>query len=231
MAIEHGRQWAEALGVELVVCQRRPGAAEAGGRNVQVPRTFRPARVAARLVVVDAAAGHVRWRVRSAASPLLIARPSPSTGRILVALDLNDPAEHALELIARLAHARQAEVTLLHSIEPGIHAVQWLADFAGSTAEFVAQNVDDVRAAATTRLSELLGRYDLRGDVRIGDGPAARFILDEAARLKPELIALGAPRHHGLLHLVLRTTADEVAASAPGSVLVVPHRAHLQMPE
>jgi nucleotide-binding universal stress UspA family protein len=231
MAIERGREWADALGVEMVICRRRSGAAAEGGRIVQVPRTFRPARVAARLVVVEATAGHIRWRSRRAAGPLLIARTSTNTGRILVAVDFGDPAEHVLELVARLARKRQAEVTLVHSIERGVNAAEWMANFGGSTADFVPDDADARRGAASERLSGLLARYDLRGGVRVGDGPAAKFILAVADELQPDLLALGAPRHRGLLQLLRRSSVDEVAVSAPGSVLVVPHRPTLHPPE
>jgi nucleotide-binding universal stress UspA family protein len=230
-AVERGREWADALGVELVICLRRPGAREEGGRSVRVPRTFRPARVTARLVVVDAIAGHIRRRVRSAASPLLVARASSSSGRILVAVDFADPAEHVLELIAPLARLKNARVTLVHSIEPGISEAEWMANFGGSGGGFVAEDVDARRNAAAKRLTELLARYDLQGDVEVGDIAAAQLILDVAERLQPDLVALGAPRHRGLLRRWRRTTAGEVAASARGSVLIVPRPAHLHAPQ
>jgi nucleotide-binding universal stress UspA family protein len=231
VALDRGREWADALGVELAVCHRGPGMPVQDGRNVQVPRTFRPARVAAQLVVVDAAAGHVRWRVRRAVSPLLVARGAPGSGRILAAVDFGDPADHVLAWVARLAHRRQARVTLIHSIEPGIDAAEWMANFGGSNADFVPDDIDARRSAAAGRLFELLAHHALAGDVQVGEGPPARFVLDVARTVKPELVVIGAPRHHGFLHVLHRTVADEVAASSAASVLVVPHRPHLRVPE
>jgi nucleotide-binding universal stress UspA family protein len=203
MALARGREWAEALGAELVV------------RST-------PARIAARLVVVDAAAG-IRWRVRRAVSPLLVARPPSGTGRVLVAVDLVDPDERAVSLAARLAHQRRAEVTLIHSLEPLLREAERVANF-GSTAGFVPSDLDSAWRDSERRLSELLSDHELVGEVRIGDAPAARFILEVARELLPDLIVVGASRHRGLLHALRRSLADEVAAAAAASVLVVPRR-------
>jgi nucleotide-binding universal stress UspA family protein len=202
MALARGREWAEALGAELVI--RRS-----------------PARVAAALVVVDAGAGRIRWRVRRTVSPLLVARPPSGTGRLLVAVDLADPDERALELAARLAHQRRAEVTLLYSLQPLLLEAEQVANF-GSTVGFVPSDLDSAWRDSERRLSELLSDHELRGEVRLGEAPAARFILDAAKELLPDVIVLGASRHRGLLHALRRSTADEVAASAGASVLVVP---------
>jgi len=205
MALARGREWAEALGAELVI--RRS-----------------PARLAARLVVVDAT-GSLRWRVRRTLSPLLVARPPSGTGRVLVAVDLTDPDEHALGLVARLAHQRRAEVTLIHSLEPLLREAERMANL-GSTAGFVPSDLESATRDSQRRLSELLSDHELRGEVRIGDAPAARFILDVAQELLPDLIVVGASRHRGLLHALRRSIADEVAALAAVSVLVVPRTKH-----
>jgi nucleotide-binding universal stress UspA family protein len=200
IALERGREWAEALGAELAVLSR-------------------PARLEARLVVVDAADGHVRSRVKHAVSPLLIARPRTGSGRFLVALDFDDPLEHALKWLARLERARPAEVTLAHSIDPGIHEAEWMANFGGSNVGFVP---DDARArgsAAEARLTQLLTRSGLQGSVRISDRPAVPFILELAEELRADLVAVGMPRRRGLLH---RTIAGEIAAAAFSAVLVLP---------
>jgi nucleotide-binding universal stress UspA family protein len=216
MAIERGREWAGALGAELVICRRRNGGA-VEGRIVEVPRTFHPARVAARLMIVEAAAGHVRWRVHHAKSPFLVARARSTSGRILIAVDL--PDEHVIEWIAR--GAREREVTLVHSIEPGLHEAEWMALF-GSTAGFVPEDVHARRRGAEKLLTELLARYDLHGDVRVGLEPAHELVLATARELQPDLIAVGAPQARGLFQALRRTVVGEIAATAPSSVLVVP---------
>src|SRR5262249_22985123 len=116
LATEHGQKWAEALGAELVI--------NSGRRE--------PARVEAQLSVVEANAGHIRWRVRHSKSPLLIARPPSRMGRILVAVELGDSDEGLLQLVARLARRQNSEVTLLHTVEPGLHEAEWMANFGGS---------------------------------------------------------------------------------------------------
>jgi nucleotide-binding universal stress UspA family protein len=231
LAIAQGREWADALGVELVVCQRGSGPDAEDGRIVEVPRTFRPARLTARLIVVDATDGHVRWRVRRAASPLLVARERSGTGRIVVAVDCADCAGRLLPLVASWAGKRPAEVTLVHSIEAAVEEAEWIANIGGASESFVPDDADTLRASAKTQLSALLTRYGLRGSVRVGDAPAKEFILDVADEIRPDLLALATAHHRGLLRALRRTVADEVAASAEAPVLVVPHPPHLHAPE
>jgi nucleotide-binding universal stress UspA family protein len=231
LAIARGREWADALGVECVICRRRSMEPAEGGRLVDVPRSFRPARVSAQLVVVDASAGHVRWRARRAVGPLLFSRTPVGPGGIVVAVDFGDPSECALELAAKLVHKGQRPVTLVHSIAPGVREAEWMANMGGSAGDFVSEDADARRTAATTRLSELLTRHQLRGEVRVGDAPVVELILSVATELQTDLIAVGAPRHQGLFHLLRRSIVDEIAVAAEASVLVVPHRAHLHAPE
>jgi nucleotide-binding universal stress UspA family protein len=231
LAMARGCEWAEALGVECVVCRRRAGGPAEGGRLVDVPRSFRPTRLRAELVVVDAAAGHVRWRVRRAVAPLLFVRAPVPSGRIVVAIDLGDASEQALALVAKLVHKRHRPITLVHSIAHGVDEAEWMANFGGSAGDFVSDDADGRRAAATVRLADLLARYDLSGDVRVGDAPVAQLVLRAASELKPDLIAFGAPRHHGLFHLLRRSIVDEVAVAAAASILVVPHRVQEHSPE
>jgi nucleotide-binding universal stress UspA family protein len=199
LALDRGREFAAALGVAWVTCSH-------------------PARMRARLVVADDR--HVRWHVHHARSPLLVARAPTAIGAILVAIDRGDPAESALEWAVRLARARPTTLTLAHSIEPGISTTEWMANFGGSDVSFVPDDVEERNRAAADRLHELVAGHGLRADVRVGEAPAARFILALADQLHPGLIVLGAPRHRRLLH---RTVASEVASSAACSVLVVPH--------
>jgi nucleotide-binding universal stress UspA family protein len=229
LAIARGREWAEALGVECVITRRRAGTAGAGGHLVDVPRVFQPAHVEAQLVVVDAGAGHVRWRLHRALGPLLFARAAAGTGPILVAVDFGHPSESALELVARLARKKARAVTLVHSIAADIEEAERMANVGGSMGDFVTDEAREHRSAATKRLGQMLAQYDLRGDVRVGDAPAARLILSVARELQTDLIAVGASRLHGLAHLVRRSIVDEVALAAQASVLVVPHRRQLHV--
>jgi nucleotide-binding universal stress UspA family protein len=231
-AIEQARAWALALGVELVASARRGRSTPVGAdRVVTVPRTFRPARVRARLVVVDATDGHVRWRVRRTVAPLVIARPHAHNRRIVVATNLtaapnDDPT---LDFVAPYARAVGAHVTLVHSIEASVHSAEWMATVAGSAYDFVGDETDDVREAARKQLADRLARHRLEGDVRITDGEVTPTVLRIADELDPELIAVGAPHPPPWRHLfpfLSRSVAEDVSSGAETSVLIVPHERH-----
>jgi hypothetical protein len=196
LALDQGRAWAKTLGAEVVIGRSR-------------------ARDLARLVVVEAGHAHIGWRARRTRSPLLVARAATDAGRIVAAVDPDHPNDSLLSLVAK----RSCEVTLLFSIEAGLREAEWMAGFGGSGYDFVPDDVAARRANAERRLNELLADYSLRGDVRVGQTRPAAFILDVAAELEPSLIALDAPRHR---YLFRHTTADQVAARASQSVLVVP---------
>src|SRR5262249_39227301 len=100
----------------------------------------------------------------------------------------------------------------------------------GSAGDFLYDTAAARRSAAETRLSDLLERYGPRGGGYVAGAPVAKLVLSAAPQPEPGLIAGGSPRHPGLVPRPRRSRADEVAASAHASVLVVPHHAHLAVP-
>ena len=81
--------------------------------------------------------------------------------------------------------------------------------------------VDDLRAAARSRLEERLAHFGIDGDVEAVAGPAATTIVSRAQAIGAELIVVGTHGRTGLARLTLGSTAERVIDTAPCSVLVV----------
>ncbi len=162
--------------------------------------------------------------VRHAAVPTMIARRS-RRGVVLGTTDFSDPSLPALELAAAEARRRGAQLQLLHVVDVGTYA---LAGAGGSGLPFVhgipgisIRAIDDLQAAAQSRLREALSRFGIDGEATATAGPAAQTIVDVAASASAELVVVGTHGRTGLARLTLGSTAEAVIRSAPCSVLVV----------
>jgi nucleotide-binding universal stress UspA family protein len=110
-------------------------------------------------------------------------------------------------------------VVLTHVILPPIYPM----DFYGVVVDQLTTFATVAEVAANRRLQRLQKR--LKGAVEIlpaETGRPAATILDQARKLKPDLIVLGS-HGHGLMHdLILGSTAQGVIRRSPCPVLVVP---------
>ena len=84
--------------------------------------------------------------------------------------------------------------------------------------------VGEVRAAASKRLEAALSRVraaGLEGGAEVDSGRAAEMIVERAAALGVDLIAMGTHGHSGFKHLLLGSVAEHVLRTAPCPVLIV----------
>jgi len=138
--------------------------------------------------------------VHDARCPVLVARPSPSSGRFLAATDLSDSALPAVAAAVELARRRQGRVSVVHCLErPGAEA----------------------RQDARGRLEELLARFGAQGDAEVTDGLPVTAIAGLAERLAAEVVLVGAAGRPGSKRVLLGGVAEGLVRSAPCSVLVV----------
>jgi nucleotide-binding universal stress UspA family protein len=138
---------------------------------------------------------------------------------ILAPLDFSPVSKLVLAEALRLARPRGARVVLTHVILPPIYPM----DFYGVVVDQLTTFATVAEVAANRRLQRLQKR--LKGAVEIlpaETGRPAATILDQARKLKPDLIVLGS-HGHGLMHdLILGSTAQGVIRRSPCPVLVVP---------
>ncbi|HET6162392.1 MAG TPA: universal stress protein [Planctomycetota bacterium] len=159
--------------------------------------------------------------VRHAPVPVLVARPSPTTGVVLVASDFSEASRAAIVAAAAEAKRRGAKLTILHCM--GFAPEMMAMGFA----PLVPAAPDDPRSrVALTRNAEqemrsLLAGLGVAGQVVVDPGSPRGVVPEVAEQLKAELVVVGARGRGSLARLLLGSVARSVVRHAHCSVLVV----------
>jgi nucleotide-binding universal stress UspA family protein len=152
--------------------------------------------------------------VRNARRPVLVARPSPSTRRILVGSDFSRPARRALELAVEEARSIGGQITILTSIEQEMRTVLMMAEF-GSAGQFVEGEERDDRAKARRQLAALVADMGVDAEIIVTEENPAADLVRIASQIEAQLVVVGALGGERL------PVATKVTRHAPSSVLVV----------
>ncbi len=136
---------------------------------------------------------------------------------ILVPHDFSEHADRALDLAIELARGSSGRIHVLHVFHIPMEML--------SPYEIpMPQNlVEEVRAAASARLEEALGRVraaGLDGEVELDSGETASTIVARAGALPADLVVMGTRGLGGLKHVLLGSVAERVLRTADCPVLV-----------
>lgn len=154
--------------------------------------------------------------MRAATCPVLLARGTHGTNRIVVATNLADPTWPTLRAAAIEASRTGGEVTVLHCIEP--MTVIASSDFPVP----LDPHTDEAEATAMQQLEQAARESGLVGaTLRIELGSAGGTILDHARALAADLVIVGTHGRSGARRLLLGSTAEEVVRDATCDVMVV----------
>jgi nucleotide-binding universal stress UspA family protein len=160
--------------------------------------------------------------IRYAHCPVLVARRSQGSHKIVVATDFSEKASPAVEAGVEASKLLGAQVTLLHCIDIEPSQLVSLGVPFGATPVTVPPAVmEEVDRNAHATLQGLKDRLGIDGEVRVVNGTAAESIVQTARELEADLIVMGTSGRTGLARIALGSTAETVAGSAPCSVLVV----------
>ncbi len=172
--------------------------------------------------------GFKRWRlgsvadrlVRESAHDTVIVTPNaevslnPEIGRILVALDGSEQAEHALDTALTLARASGATLHLLRATALTVPAAPLGAEIP------YGQLTEDLVEAASLYLSRLVALIpDVPASTEAPLAPAGQAILDAAAGA--DLVMMTPHARSGIARTVLGSTTDAVLRGCAKPVLVV----------
>ncbi|MFL5640477.1 MAG: universal stress protein, partial [Gemmatimonadaceae bacterium] len=140
-----------------------------------------------------------------------------SVARIVVPLDGSALAEQILPEVAALATGLNATVSLIQVLTPVTYSQEQIMQpgLPWWDAEIAAANAYLAKAAG--QLTER--RIDVSEDVILSDN-VATAILDYAARMRADLIAIATSGSGGMARLVFGTVSDEVTRKSPTSLLV-----------
>ena len=167
--------------------------------------------------------GSVAERVlRYATCAVLVARASPEKGAVLAATDFSDPALPAIDAAADFAKRRNVSLTVMHSLGVASNAVAAAAiPLGGGPIMPGREAVRDARAAATQLIEESLRKLGLDGSVVVADGLPEDEIVRVASTLPAQLVVMGSLGRTGLSRIALGSVAENVARTAPCSVMVI----------
>jgi len=140
---------------------------------------------------------------------------------ILVATDLSESSENAVDTAALHARAFGAKVTLVHAFDPSPYvppvAVPGPTDLLESAAKEVSRSVGEALEAEAKRALEGL---EVETAV-LRHHAAGVAIVDHAKDVGADLIIVGSHGRTGLARVFLGSVAERVVRHAPCAVLVV----------
>lgn len=151
--------------------------------------------------------------------------------RILCPLDFSENSEHALKYAAAFASAYDAELILLHVVEPPVYAIPSYP----VVSEFSAETLKEVKEYSEQHMHKMRDLY--AANVRlvreeITAGLPFLEIINMAKGTGSDLIVLGTHGRTGLAHMLIGSVAEKVVRKAPCPVLTVKHPQHeFVMPE
>jgi nucleotide-binding universal stress UspA family protein len=141
---------------------------------------------------------------------------------VLVPIDFSDATEPVIDVAKEMNAAFGGKIVFLHvseaepvfiGYEPGPESVR----------EAVAEQFK----AEHSNLHAVKARFDGSGKEVVAlhvQGPPAEKIVEEASRLKADLIVVGSHGHGALYHLLAGSVTSGILKHAPCPVLVVPVR-------
>ncbi len=145
--------------------------------------------------------------------------------RILCPVDFSEPSVHALEYAVELGRQWNAEVELLHVLQPVVYGV-------GSSGTFTAleaQVWNEVTQAADQQLKDLAEKVrqrHARTESHLATGVPFVEIVQRARAREVDLIVMGTHGRTGVAHALIGSCAERVVRKAPCPVLTVKHPEH-----
>jgi nucleotide-binding universal stress UspA family protein len=158
---------------------------------------------------------------RHAPCTALIAR-THGEGVVLVATDLSDPAQLALEAGAREATRRKRPLVVMHATDTLARRTAPAMSLLGVNPTFETAHATEERASLARQIIETtLKRLEASAEIHVVSGDPASEILSLVEALPAELLVLGTRGRNGMSRIMLGGVAASMVQSAPCSVLAV----------
>jgi nucleotide-binding universal stress UspA family protein len=140
---------------------------------------------------------------------------------ILVAVDLSGASQKVLHYVKTLASNLSAKVWLLHAEKPDLGFVGFGPGRPESVLDQVADKFEEKRKELQDE-ADKLQNFGIDAKTLVVQGAAVEVILDEASKLKTDLIVVGSHGHGAVYHLMVGSVSEGVLHRSTCPVLVVP---------
>jgi nucleotide-binding universal stress UspA family protein len=140
---------------------------------------------------------------------------------ILVAVDLSGASQKILHYVKTLALDLSAKVWLLYAEKPDLGFVGFGPGRSQSVLDKVAHDFKEKRKELQNE-ADKLKNFGIDAKALLVQGAAIEVILDEASKLKTDLIVVGSHGHGAVYHLMVGSVSEGVLHRSTCPVLVVP---------
>lgn len=145
--------------------------------------------------------------------------------KLLALTDFSAPARHAAERATLLAKDAGAVLDLLHVVTTG--PMEQLQRLSGGVPAGVAERLVDAVREEMQELAKRLERHrGVAPGIHVAQGALLASLLEQADRLDPDLIVLGAHGVNYMRHLLLGSTAERMLRKTGHPLLVVKQQPH-----
>lgn len=134
--------------------------------------------------------------------------------RILVATDLTAYSDRSFDRAVMLAEENNASLHFLHAIDPG-----------ALPESYVKRNLQEAKRELENEVADSGIDKHLDISLAVGEGEADKVILEEAKKMRADLIIMGLSHDMALTRILRGTTIDKVVRGAHCPVLIVKTRA------
>ena len=139
-------------------------------------------------------------------------------------MDFSAASLRAVDYAARFAGARHAQLIVLHVIEPVYYGVAREMYGIGVDVGDVYSDIERAARAKVARIAATMRSHGVPVRCVVARGTAHEQIVEQARKLRADLVILSTHGRSGLSHLLIGSVADRVVRTAPVPVLTVPVR-------
>ena len=143
----------------------------------------------------------------------------------LVPYDFSDHARAALDAAVDLARRLEADIHLLHVVQPPSYSYAPYGTFAGAAVVLPPANLAEIKRGAQESLREIASRIEKPpGKVKVHvleSSSVVDAIQAMAEECGADLIVMGTHGRGGLAHVILGSVAERTLRHAPCPVLTV----------
>ncbi len=136
---------------------------------------------------------------------------------ILCPTDFSESALYAFQYAVAFARSHDAELELLHVIEPSAYATDRIDDQESTYTERVRERLQNIASTADPKV---------KITIRIAMGVPYITIIEKADAMPADLIVIGTHGRTGIRHLLIGSVAEKVVRTATCPVLTVRHPDH-----